>query len=129
MNIPKIRLLAIILLFLCEILFAQQYKLSDFYLIQRQYENLAENDSAALPLVDKLIRKAKGEHNLMQLFLGYKDARYYSRDPQIKLMYADSAIYVAKLKKNDSLLSSAYLSKGVVYYFNLKKYKLHSMSI
>ncbi len=124
MNLPKNRLLAIILLFLCEILLAQQYKLSDFYLIQRQYENLAENDSAALPLVDKLIRKAKGENNLMQLFLGYKDARYYSRDPKIKLKYADSAIYVAKLKKNDSLLSSAYLSKGVVYYFNLKKYKL-----
>lgn len=124
MDLPKNRLLAIVLLFLCEILFAQQYKLSDFYLIQRQYENLAENDSAALPLVDKLIRKAKNEKNLMQLFLGYKDARYYSRDPQIKLKYADSAIFVARLKKNDSLLSSAYLSKGVVYYFNLKKYRL-----
>ncbi|OPC69923.1 hypothetical protein BAZ12_08865 [Elizabethkingia miricola] len=124
MNLPKIPLLAIILLFLCEMLFAQQEKLSDFYLIQRQYDNLAENDSAALPLVDKLIRKAKLENNQMQLFLGYKDARYYSRDPLIKLKYADSAIYVAKLKKNDSLLSSAYLSKGVVYYFNLKKYKL-----
>lgn len=124
MNRPQIHFLSIILLFLCELLFAQQEKLSDFYLIQRQYENLPENDAAALPLVGKLIRKAKLENNNTQLFLGYKDARYYSVDPQVKLKYADSAIYVAKAIKNDSLLSSAYLSKGVVYYFYLKKYKL-----
>lgn len=124
MNRPQIHFLSIILLFLCELLFAQQQKLSDFYLIQRQYESLPENDAAALPLVGKLIRKAKLENNHTQLFLGYKDARYYSADPQVKLKYADSAIYVAKAIKNDSLLSSAYLSKGVVYYFYLKKYKL-----
>ncbi|WP_426477519.1 helix-turn-helix domain-containing protein [Chryseobacterium sp. CBSDS_008] len=124
MNRPNIHFLAIVLIFLCEMMFAQQDKLSDFYIIQRQYENLPENDSAALPLVERLIRKAKHENNQMQLFLGYKDARYYSRDPEIKLKYADSAISIAKLKKNDSLLSSAYLSKGVVYYFYLKKYKL-----
>ncbi|MDQ1805022.1 helix-turn-helix domain-containing protein [Chryseobacterium sp. CKR4-1] len=109
---------------MCELLFAQQQKLSDFYLIQRQYENLPENDVAALPLVGKLICKAKLENNQKQLFLGYKDARYYSAEPQVKLKYADSAIYVAKAIKNDSLLSSAYMSKGVVYYFYLKKYKL-----
>ncbi|WP_353151555.1 helix-turn-helix domain-containing protein [Chryseobacterium sp.] len=120
----QIHFLSSILLFLCELLFAQQEKLSDFYLIQRQYESLPENDEVALPLVGKLIRKAKLENNYMQLFLGYKDARYYSAEPQDKLKYADSAIYVAKAIKNDSLLSSAYLSKGVVYYFYLKKYKL-----
>ncbi|KKO89181.1 hypothetical protein AAW12_23955 [Sphingobacterium sp. Ag1] len=124
MSCLKKHFLIILLLVLCEFLFAQEEKLSDFYLIQRQYENLAENDSAALPLVEKLIRKAKLEKNQQQLFLGYTDARYYSGDPEIKLKYADSAIYVAKAKKNDSLISSAYLSKGVVYYFYLRKYKL-----
>lgn len=124
MNLPTIQFLTIILFFLCELLFAQKEKLSDFYLIQRQYENLPENDSAALPFVEKLIKKAKIEKSQMQLFLGYTDARYHSPDPQVKLKYADSAIYVAAAKDNDSLLSSAYLSKGVVYYFYLKKYKL-----
>lgn len=124
MNRQKFHFLSIILFFLCEFLFAQQQKLSDFYLIQRQYESLPENDAAALPLVRKLIQKAKFENNLMQVFIGYKDARYYSAEPQVKLKYADSAIYVAKVIKNDSLLSSAYMSKGVVYYFYLKKYKL-----
>ncbi|WP_333889129.1 helix-turn-helix domain-containing protein [Sphingobacterium siyangense] len=116
--------LQIILLFLCESIFAQKEKLSEFYLIQRQYESLSENDSSALPLVASLIKKAKTEKNQLQLFLGYKDARYYSPDAKVKLKYADSAIYVAKASKNDSLLSSAYLSKGVVYYFYLRKYQL-----
>ncbi|MDR6513678.1 helix-turn-helix domain-containing protein [Chryseobacterium camelliae] len=124
MHLHKNSFLTIIFLLLCEILFAQQQKLSDFYLIQRQYESLPENDPSALPLVAKLIRKAKTENNPTQLFLGYKDARYYSSDPHIKLKYADSAIYVAMAKKDDSLLSSAYMSKGIVYYFYFKKYKL-----
>lgn len=114
----------IILLFLCEFVFAQKGNLSEFYLIQRQYESRPENDSSALPLVGSLIKKAKIEKNQLQLFLGYKDARYYSPNPAKKLKYADSAIYVAVASKNDSLLSSAYLSKGVVYYFYLKKYQL-----
>lgn len=124
MNHLPFRFLSIIFLFPCESLFAQKEKLSEFYLIQRQYESRAENDSTALPLVQKLIRMAKAKENQMQLYLGYTDARYYSPDPALKLKYADSAISVAVKKKNDSLLSSAYLSKGVVYYFYLKKYKL-----
>ncbi|AKK71302.1 hypothetical protein OK18_00405 [Chryseobacterium gallinarum] len=124
MNHLFIRFLSIILLYLCESLFAQKKNLSEFYLLQRQYETRVENDSTALPLVEKLIKKAKNEKNPMQLYLGYTDARYYSPDPNVKLKYADSAIYVATKTQNDSLISSAYLSKGVVYYFYLKKYNL-----
>lgn len=124
MNRLQVHFLRIIFFFLCESLFAQKHKLSEFYLIQRQYETRAENDSTALPLVQNLINLAKAKQNPMQLFLGYTDARYYSPDVAIKIKYADSAIAVAKKSKNDSLLSSAYLSKGVVYYFYLKKYNL-----
>ncbi|WP_312508918.1 AraC family transcriptional regulator [Chryseobacterium culicis] len=118
------QILSIIALFLCETVFAQRQKLSDYYLIQRQYENRAENDSSALPFVRKRIFKAKREKNDLQLYIGYKDARYHSPDGNVKLKYADSTIAVAVKLKNDSLLSSAYLSKGVVFYFNFKKYKL-----
>ncbi|MCL1666547.1 helix-turn-helix domain-containing protein [Elizabethkingia ursingii] len=98
--------------------------MSDYYMIQRQYENRAENDSSALPLVAKYIRKAKSEKNDRRLFQGYIDARVFSPKPQVKLKYSDSAIYVARMLKDEKLLSSAYLSKGVIYYFNFKKYKL-----
>lgn len=124
MNRLHVLFLPIIFIFLCEPLYAQKDKLSDFYLIQRQYESRGENDSTALPIVQKLIRLAKIRNNNMQLYLGYTDARYYSPQPALKLKYADSAIAVAIRSKDDSLLSSAYLSKGVVYYFYSKKYKL-----
>jgi len=93
-------------------------------MIQRLYENRSENDSTALPFVGRLIFKAKSEQNQSQLFRGYNDARYFAPDPFNKLRYADSAIQVATELKDDKLLSRAYLSKGIIYYFNLKKYKL-----
>jgi AraC-like DNA-binding protein/tetratricopeptide (TPR) repeat protein len=123
MKRPRFHFFSIIIIFLCELLFAQEATLSEFYLIQRQYENMPENDSSALPLINELIKKAKVEKDQKQLFLGYKDARYYTPSPHLKLKYADSAIFVAAWSKNDSLLSSAHLSKGVVYYFYLKKYQ------
>ena len=116
--------LLIIAFFVSADVFAQKQKLSDYYLIQRQYEDRDENDSTALPLIRTLIKKAKKDKNDYQLFLGYTDARFHSPDPNTKIKYADSAIATAKRTKNDSLLSSAYLSKGIIYYFNFKKYKL-----
>jgi len=109
-------------LFLCENLFAQNENLSDYYLIQRRYENRLENDSTALPLVSEFIKKAKSEKNYEKLFRGYKDALLFSKSPRTKLKYADSVIGAAKLAENDAMLSDAYMNKGVVYYFNLKKY-------
>ncbi|WP_333577752.1 helix-turn-helix domain-containing protein [Sphingobacterium sp.] len=117
-------ILLILPLFLCQPIFAQKKILSDYYLIQRQYENLSENDETALPFVQKRISKAKREKNNLQLYIGYKDARYHSANPFKKLKYADSTIYTANKMRDDSLISSAYLSKGIVYYFNFKKYKL-----
>lgn len=116
--------LIVICVLLCESFFAQQVKLSDFYIMQRIYENRPENDSTALPLVGKVLQKAKSQKDQLQLFRGYNDCRFFSPDPIEKLKYADSAIWVAERMNDDNLLSSAYLSKGIIYYFNLKKYKL-----
>ncbi|WP_228393915.1 helix-turn-helix domain-containing protein [Chryseobacterium artocarpi] len=109
---------------MCEFVYAQNENLSDYYLIQRKYENRLENDSTVVPLVNVFIKKAKSEKNYEKLFLGYKDALLFSPDPSIKLKYADSVISVARLTKDESMLSNAYMNKGVVYYFNLKQYNL-----
>ncbi|WP_157886096.1 AraC family transcriptional regulator [Chryseobacterium glaciei] len=77
-----------------------------------------------LPLVGKYIQKARIEKNYPQLVEGYKDGLLYSVSPDDKLKYADSAIWAAKLTRDDYLIGRAYTSKGIVYYFNLKKYKL-----
>lgn len=114
----------IILLCMSGFIFAQKQKFSDYYAIQKQYENRAENDSTALPLVAKYISKAKKEKNYRKLVLGYKDALVFSPDGNDKLRYADSVVCAAIMTKDKELISNAYLNKGVVYYFNLKKYRL-----
>jgi YesN/AraC family two-component response regulator len=114
----------IMLLFVGEPLFAQKEVYSGYYLIKRKYENRATNDSSALPLIRKYIAKAQVEKNYPRLVEGYLDAIQYSPNSDDKLRYADSAIMASNLTKNDSIISRAYLHKGIVYYFNFKKYKL-----
>lgn len=41
----------------------------------------------------------------------------------MKLKYADSTIVAAKISNDNDLITKAYLGKGIIYYFNLKKYK------
>ena len=55
--------------------------------------------------------------------LGYEDGVYYSASSEKKLMYADSSIATAKKTLNNDLISRSYLGKGIIYYYNLKKYK------
>lgn len=102
----------------------QKQRYSDYYLIRRNYENFSENDSKALPYIKQYVKKAKKEKNYFKLVQGYRDAVLYSSNPYVKLHYADSTIIAAKITKKDSLISEAYLEKGVVYYFQFKKYKL-----
>ncbi|UIR57815.1 AraC family transcriptional regulator [Sphingobacterium sp. SRCM116780] len=111
-------------LFLCELVFAQKEEYSDYYKLQKKYENRPENDSTVLPLVAKYIQKAKKEKNYQKLVLGYKDGLVFSPDPADKLKYADSVVCAALLTKDHEMISNAFMNKGVVYYFNLKKYKL-----
>jgi AraC-like DNA-binding protein len=66
---------------------------------------------------------AKKEKDYPHLVEGYNDAIFYSSSADAKLKYADSTIFAAKLSDNKDLISDAYLRKGVVYYFNYKKYQ------
>ncbi|WP_157967937.1 helix-turn-helix domain-containing protein [Chryseobacterium elymi] len=108
-----------------ECLFAQKTeKFSDYYILRRNYEGLPENDSSAKPFVEKYIAKAKKEKNYERLVRGYLDAILFSPSPNDKLKFADSTIWASKMTRDQGMISSAYLEKGVVYYFQFKKYQL-----
>ncbi|WP_454045104.1 helix-turn-helix domain-containing protein [Chryseobacterium sp. Marseille-Q8038] len=108
-----------------ECLFAQKNeKYSDYYILRRNYEGLPENDSSAKPFVEKYIVKAKKEKNYERLVRGYLDGLLFSPSPNDKLKYADSTIWASKMTRDEERISSAYLEKGVVYYFQFKKYQL-----
>lgn len=115
--------IAIILLLSTQPLFAQKEVYSPYYLIKRKYENRSESDSAALPMVRVYIKMAKDEKNHSRLVEGYQDVIYYSLDDN-KIKYADSALYSAQLSRDEKLIGRAHLSRGSVFYFTFKKYKL-----
>ncbi len=105
-------------------LFLSQKSYSRYYHIRANYESLQENDSAAIPMIQKYVALAKAEKNYGQLLQGYRDAVFYSPSNNYKLTYADSAINAARLSDNDDLIATAYIEKGVVYYYHYKKYQL-----
>ncbi|MCK0125215.1 helix-turn-helix domain-containing protein [Gelidibacter sp. F2691] len=61
------------------------------------------------------LNKAKSEEHWEELVNGYKNYMHYS-SAELKLIYADSMIYAANISKDDALIGSAYLSKGIMYY-------------
>ncbi|MYY43894.1 helix-turn-helix domain-containing protein [Elizabethkingia anophelis] len=105
-------------------LYSQKETYSEYYKIKEKYVNLAENDFRAFTFLNRYISKAKKENNFLQLTQGYKDAVFYSVARNQKLNYADSTIKAAILTRDNDLISDAYLGKGIIYYFNYKKYKL-----
>lgn len=91
--------------------------------IRKNYEKMLNDDRRALPFVKLYINKAKKEKNQEKLVQGYRDARQYCISLDKKFKYADSTIQAA-IDLNDSAeVSKAYLSKGILFYFNAKKYK------
>lgn len=94
--------------------------------IRKKYENLEKEDQNALRYVSAFIEKAKNEDEFEKLCLGYKDAVYFSKNTDAKLSYADSTIAAAIKSRRNELISDAYLGKGIIYYFNLRKFQLAS---
>lgn len=75
------------------------------------------------------LNKAKTDKNFEEIVNGYKNYLFYCPE-KLKLVYADSMIYTAKKAKDNILIGSAYLSKGIVYYGQKKhKYALDNYLI
>ncbi|MBD3905401.1 AraC family transcriptional regulator [Chryseobacterium sp. Ch-15] len=104
------------------LLFSQQKKIETYKEIRKSYEKMAIDDIRAMPQVRYYIQKAKKEKKFRKLIQGYRDGRQF--DLQNKIKYSDSAIQTS-LKYGTNLdISNDYLSKGIIYYFYQKKYKL-----
>lgn len=102
--------------------YGQNFKNLSFETLRERYEVYSKNDKRALPYVNKIILKAKNEKDYYEMVEGYKDAIYYEPDNNLKLKYADSAIIAACHSKDNDLITSAYLGKGIIYYSNFRKY-------
>ncbi|WP_050009500.1 hypothetical protein [Flavobacterium sp. B17] len=105
-------------------LFFSQESHSQYYELRNKYENMEENDAKAFLYIQPYINKAKKEKNYEKLVQGYKDGIFYAFLDEQKLKYADSMVWAANLSKDKDLLITAHIDKGVIYYYNYKKYKL-----
>lgn len=91
------------------------------------FNELAEKlDTTQNPVSQKLyaaafLKRAKQEHDLKKVFEGYNNQVYLQEFDEQKLAYCDSMIIVANKLKADTLLASACLTKGAVFY-SKKKY-------
>ncbi|MGA9212292.1 helix-turn-helix domain-containing protein [Kaistella sp.] len=108
--------------FFCCAVATAQNSVEDYYTIRKEYSHWGENDTNALPAIAISIRLAKKNQNLKHLFYAYEDAVLYSPDREDKLKYADSCVATAKKTQDASLISTALLGKGIVYYFNFRKF-------
>lgn len=104
-------------------LFAQIKKGRSYQDIRSHYEILPKDDIKALPFVKSYIIKAKKDSNYSKLTQGYRDAVFFSPASRDKLIYSDSMIYASVKSKDEGLMTLAYLGKGIIYYFNYKKYE------
>lgn len=107
---------------LCSITGSAQKSSMRYHDLKKEYGHFAENDPQALPYISKSIAAAKQTGNWAHLLHAYEDGAFSSPQPLDKLKYADSCIQAAKKTENPSLISMAYLGKGIVYYFNFRKY-------
>ncbi len=104
-------------------LFSQTNESRSMETIRQQYQNLPKNDIRALPYVNDYIRNAKNAGYFKELTQGYRDAVFYTPDEHLKLVYSDSMIYAAEKSRDNALLTLSYLGKGIIYYFNYKKFE------
>ncbi|CAM3745470.1 helix-turn-helix domain-containing protein [Elizabethkingia occulta] len=101
----------------------EKYQVESYKKISGLIDAYSENDERALEFVRMYIEKAKEECNYKELIQGYEEAIYYSKDIDVKLIYADSAIIAAKKYNNPDQISRSYLGKGIIYYYNKRHYK------
>ncbi|MEA1851052.1 MULTISPECIES: helix-turn-helix domain-containing protein [unclassified Chryseobacterium] len=92
--------------------------------LRKKYENFEENDFRAFQYIRPYIAKSKKEKNYSKLVQGYKDAVLFASLDEEKLKYSDSLVRAANLSGDKDLMIVAHIDKGVIYYYNYKKYQL-----
>lgn len=87
------------------------------------YDGYDKHDPQGLKYVTLHAKKARTENHTWELLNAYENGIYFSSGKEQKIKYADSAIQAALQSGKAEYISRAYLGKGIVYYFNYKKFQ------
>ncbi len=85
----------------------------DYLFDNIERNNTLEKDRALYLRV--FVVKAKSEENWEELSNAYKNYVHYAPE-KLKLVFADSMVAAAQKSKDNRIIGSAYLSKGIAYY-------------
>lgn len=94
----------------------------DYDALRKQYL-LSDDDVAFSNGLESFLEKAKKENNQEKLAQGYGDAVNIVKERDQKIKFADQAIRSALLSNNRDTIGTAYLRKGIVYYFQFRQFK------
>ncbi len=94
----------------------------DYDALRKQYL-LSGDDVAFKNGLDAFLEKARAENNQEKLAQGYGDAVNIVKERDQKIKFADEAIRSAIISKNRDTIGTAYLRKGVVYYYQFRQFK------
>jgi tetratricopeptide (TPR) repeat protein len=122
MQKPIKSLLFLIVLTFCNYK-SQVVKQYSYTNLNNRFDAYTEDDERAMLFVRMYILKAKKEHKFSKLIAGYEEAEYYSNSTEKKLKYADSALMVSLKSKDDQMISTAYMKRGIIYYYNKRDYR------
>ena len=87
---------------------------SYIYLDDKIYDFKKDSSKAAV-YMHTYLNKAKNESNWKEVVYAYQNILHQSPE-QLRVLYADSMVITANKTKNNALIGSAYLSKGIVFY-------------
>lgn len=93
----------------------------DYNSLSDKIENSKDNKDLQKLYLQAFLDRSKSENNIEEIINGYKNYMYYG-DDKPSVIYADSMVYASLKSKDNLLIGSAYLSKGIVYY-SLKEHK------
>lgn len=93
----------------------------DYNSLSDKIENSKNNKDLQKLYLQAFLDRAKSEKNIEEIINGYKNYMYYS-DDKPSVIYADSMVDASLKSKDNSLIGSAYLTKGIVHY-SLKEHK------
>ncbi len=93
----------------------------DYNILLDKIENTESNKGLQQLYLKAFLDRAKSENNTEEIINGYKSYMYYS-DDKSSVIYADSMVAASLKLRDNSLIGSAYLTKGIVHY-SLKEHK------
>lgn len=122
--VQTVRKLLMLFCILCFVkFFPQEYNYSEYFPLRENIQSSSVSETDRNKLLKVFLQKAKSENNFEEISGAYDLYSIYSKNPDIKLKYADSSIIAAKKFGDLTTIGQQILAKGSILYINFRDYQ------